>query len=251
MNAALILHAFSIQIAAVGFPVGDGVPGKWEELQSVFTLPDTSIYTLGAHLIVGGVLAMYLRFLYRWASPHTSADSIARVFPLLTMVTIAVIAIVKSSLALSLGLVGALSIVRFRAAIKDPEELVYLFLCIGVGLALGAEQLWIGLALVVVASLFALIFDRLRPGGRSSDAYLTIIGDAAQYFSDEQTSALEAVRQLCPRLTVQRCEVDGGEGQLRVRLHRLPRGAESRLVADLRQRLPECQIAYVNTESML
>ena len=49
--------------------------------------------------------------------------------------------IVKSSLALSLGLVGALSIVRFRAAIKEPEELVYLFLIIAIGLGCGANQL--------------------------------------------------------------------------------------------------------------
>ena len=46
----------------------------------------------------------------------------------------------KSSLALSLGLVGALSIVRFRTPIKEPEELAYLFICIAMGLGLGANQ---------------------------------------------------------------------------------------------------------------
>ena len=51
-----------------------------------------------------------------------------------------IIVTVKSSLALSLGLVGALSIVRFRAAIKEPEELVFLFLAISIGLVLGANQ---------------------------------------------------------------------------------------------------------------
>lgn len=49
-----------------------------------------------------------------------------------------VIFVVKSSLALSLGLVGALSIVRFRTPIKGPEELVYLFLSIAIGLGFGA-----------------------------------------------------------------------------------------------------------------
>ena len=92
-------------------------------------------------LAVGGLLAIYIRFLYRRCSSSASdTDSVSRVFPLLLMVTTAVIAVVQSSLALSLGLVGALSIVRFRAANKDPEELVYLFLCIAVGLALGAEN---------------------------------------------------------------------------------------------------------------
>ena len=48
--------------------------------------------------------------------------------------------IVKNSIALSLGLVGALSIVRFRAAIKEPEELTYLFLVIATGLGTGSGQ---------------------------------------------------------------------------------------------------------------
>jgi hypothetical protein len=61
-------------------------------------------------------------------------------FLLVAVATTLIITIVKSSLALSLGLVGALSIVRFRAAIKEPEELAYLFLAISVGLGLGAGQ---------------------------------------------------------------------------------------------------------------
>ena len=51
-----------------------------------------------------------------------------------------IITVVKSSLALSLGLVGALSIVRFRTPIKEPEELAYLFIAIAMGLGLGADQ---------------------------------------------------------------------------------------------------------------
>mgnify|MGYP001086895244 CR=1 FL=1 len=67
-----------------------------------------------------------------------------------------IITIVKSSIALSLGLVGALSIVRFRAAIKDPEELTYLFLIIGLGLATGANQIVI--AIVAFSSILVLLF---------------------------------------------------------------------------------------------
>ena len=51
----------------------------------------------------------------------------------LAIITTLVITVIKFSLALSLGLVGALSIVRFRAAIKEPEELVFLFLIISIG----------------------------------------------------------------------------------------------------------------------
>lgn len=67
-------------------------------------------------------------------------------FMILAFTTMLIITIVKSSLALSLGLVGALSIVRFRAAIKEPEELAFIFFSIAIGLGLGANQIPIVLA---------------------------------------------------------------------------------------------------------
>lgn len=64
----------------------------------------------------------------------------ANTFLLVTVCTTLIICIVRSSVTLSLGLVGALSIVRFRTAIKDPEELTHLFLCIAIGLGFGANE---------------------------------------------------------------------------------------------------------------
>ena len=74
-------------------------------------------------------------------------------FMMLAFTTMLVITIVKSSLALSLGLVGALSIVRFRAAIKEPEELSFLFFSISLGLGLGANQTF----LVIIAFIILMI----------------------------------------------------------------------------------------------
>jgi hypothetical protein len=68
---------------------------------------------------------------------------IGSIIPVLSTVVFLVIIVVKSSLALSLGLVGALSIVRFRTPIKEPEELVYLFLAIAIGLGYAAGQILI------------------------------------------------------------------------------------------------------------
>ena len=62
----------------------------------------------------------------------TGKMHIVSIIPILSTVVFLVIVVVKSSLALSLGLVGALSIVRFRTPIKEPEELVYLFLAIAI-----------------------------------------------------------------------------------------------------------------------
>jgi len=62
-------------------------------------------------------------------------------FILLSITITVVISIIKSSLALSLGLVGALSIVRFRTAIKEPTDLIFYFICIAIGLGCGSGQI--------------------------------------------------------------------------------------------------------------
>jgi hypothetical protein len=93
------------------------------------------------NLILSAVLALILSSIYvRYGNSLSNRRLFSRNFLLITMTTMLIISIVKSSLALSLGLVGALSIIRFRAAIKEPEELAYLFLAIGIGLGFGANQ---------------------------------------------------------------------------------------------------------------
>ena len=86
-------------------------------------------------------------------------------FLLLIPSMILIISIIKSSIALSLGLVGALSIVRFRTPIKEPEELLYIFIAIAVGLGLGANQVLptlIGFGVIALAFLpFALNKSRI------------------------------------------------------------------------------------------
>jgi hypothetical protein len=87
------------------------------------------------------ILGFVLRYFYLHKSNSLNGkNNIASILPLLTGIIFLVIVIVKSSLALSLGLVGALSIVRFRTPIKEPEELVYLFFAIAIGLGFGANQ---------------------------------------------------------------------------------------------------------------
>ncbi len=93
------------------------------------------------NILVVAFLVTLLRLYYvRFGNAISNRQKFASNFLPLALGTLLIIMIVKSSIALSLGLVGALSIVRFRAAIKDPEELTYLFIVIGIGLAGGANQ---------------------------------------------------------------------------------------------------------------
>jgi hypothetical protein len=88
----------------------------------------------------------------------TGKMHIGSVIPILSAVVFLVIVVVKSSLALSLGLVGALSIVRFRTPIKEPEELVYLFLAISIGLGYASGQILITTALALLILLIIRIW---------------------------------------------------------------------------------------------
>ncbi len=91
------------------------------------------------NLVLCMVLVSIVSWFYKKFSQSLGGKThIGSILPLIGLTVFLVITIVKSSLALSLGLVGALSIVRFRTPIKEPEELAYLFLTIGVGLGFGA-----------------------------------------------------------------------------------------------------------------
>ncbi len=113
------------------------------------------------------ILAIILEFTYiRAARTVSNRRQFAGTFLLIAFTTMLIISIVKSSLALSLGLVGALSIVRFRAAIKEPEELAYIFFAIALGLGLGANQTIVVLEAFVIAMF--ILWGRYLIKGKST-----------------------------------------------------------------------------------
>ncbi len=212
------------------------------------------LVVLAGYLVAGGLVGVYVRALYRrFAGTVSNRDSFSRSFPLLTLSTILVIFVVKSSLALSLGLVGALSIVRFRAAIKEPEELIYLFFCIATGLAIGAEYFAVAAVGTVVFTGFVIASHRAR--GRFSSTgdhslLLTISGEFSDVGSDSQ-GVLQLLGEVAGEFALQRFDVDGSSVQLRAVIE--PRGSDAvgSMMATLSERLPQCRISYVNLESLL
>ncbi len=131
-----------------------------DELLNQFELnpqENFSALTFLLNIIIAIILLFILSKLYvKYGNSISNREQLSRVFILVGVTTFIIISIVKSSLALSLGLVGALSIVRFRTAIKEPEELGFFFISIAVGLGMGANQFlptFIGfvlLALVII-----------------------------------------------------------------------------------------------------
>jgi len=118
------------------------------------------------NIIIVAILVSLLRIYYiHFGHAISNRRKFSNNFLPLALGTLLIIMIVKSSIALSLGLVGALSIVRFRAAIKDPEELTFLFITIGIGLAGGANQPV--LAIVAFVSIILILFFSRQFGNKA------------------------------------------------------------------------------------
>jgi hypothetical protein len=154
-----------------------------------------SLPAFALNLLLAAGLAYLLGLAYvRFGQALSNRRMFARNFLLLTVTTTLIISIVKSSLALSLGLVGALSIVRFRAAIKEPEELAFLFLTISLGLGLGANQPIATLAAFTLVLGLLAVRHWLHRRPDPPNLYLTVTSPAPQALSVGQVlEALTAV----------------------------------------------------------
>ena len=131
------------------------------------------------NLIFAFILSSVLAYFYvHYGTSLSNRKNFASNFILLTVTTMFIISVVKSSLALSLGLVGALSIVRFRTAIKEPEELAFLFICIAIGLGIGADQRVITLvAILGLLPIIVLRYKRKHAEHSGDNLFITISSD--------------------------------------------------------------------------
>ncbi len=208
-----------------------------------------SLTTLAINLLLSILLSTLLAWFYtQYGRSLSNRDRFAQTLPVLALTTALVISIVKSSLALSLGLVGALSIVRFRTAIKEPEELIYLFMAIAIGLGLGADQRLptILAILVILGYLFARTV--VTPRSMKNNLYLNVQ-------SAPTDNAFTRVNELLLK------HVKTAD------LRRLDRGASSfqmtyliacpndtvltALMDDMSVQLPDCEFSFVEQNNTL
>jgi hypothetical protein len=141
------------------------------------TVTDTpvALLPLVVNLLVGLLLSFVLRWHFvRYGTTLGNRREFGVNFALVMLPTTFVISIVKHALALALGLVAAVSIVRYRTPIKEPEELGYLFVAIACGLGLGANQT---VGTVVAFALILLVVTAMKRAAPRDDArslYLTV-----------------------------------------------------------------------------
>ncbi|MDJ0849928.1 MAG: DUF4956 domain-containing protein [Myxococcota bacterium] len=207
-----------------------------------------SLTALFVNLSVGVVLSAVLRWHFvRFAGTLANRTEFAQVFPFITLTTVLIITVVKSSLALSLGLVGALSIVRFRTPIKEPEELAYLFMAIAIGLGLGADQT----VPTVLASLLILaIVAAMRWQARDfeqKNLFLSISSPAGEANGEGFLQSLhDVVQRHSSTGDVRRVDVRDGAVEV-VYFLDLPGSANlTSLMDDLRGSFPRAGVTFID-----
>ena len=128
----------------------------------------------------------------------------------LTMITTLVILAVTSNVVLSLGMVGALSIVRFRAAIKEPMDIAFLFWSIAVGIVLAAGMIPLAVFGSVVIGLFLLVFANRKS---HMNPYIVVLRCAGH---DSEVMAMEFLEKQVQRMVVKNKTVRKEEIELNV-----------------------------------
>ncbi|HEY73851.1 MAG: DUF4956 domain-containing protein [Chloroflexi bacterium] len=220
-----------------------------DNLLDLATPAPLSLTTLAINLLLSIILASALAWFYtQHGKSLSNRAKFAQTLPVLAMTTVLIISIVKSSLALSLGLVGALSIVRFRTAIKEPEELLYLFMAITIGLGMGADQRLptILATLVILGYLLARTF--LMPRPTKSNLYLNVMAPVSD-------SSFAQINQLLLKhvenADLRRLDRSSSTLQATYLIFCPNDEALVSLMDDLSGQIPACELSFVEQDNTL
>ena len=183
-----------------------------------------------------------------WGASLSNRRAFAANFLLITVTTTFIILVVRSSVALSLGLVGALSIVRFRAAIKEPEELAYLFFAIGLGIGLGDNQRLLTTLALVAGLILVGVMHFFRRGPADVNLHLTVASSGQAHV--ELDRVLETLKAHCTKMRFMRFDESGErmETSFLVELRRLEDLQAARDA--LRQLSPGLEITFLDNRGV-
>lgn len=174
-----------------------------------YTSEAVTVPHAAAVLFITAVIAFYIFMVYRLVTRKTFYSKNFNIsLAVIAVITAAIILAIQSSIVISLGMVGALSIVRFRTAVKEPMDLCFLFWAIAVGICCGAHMTEVALVLSVVLTILVLALDRL-PIGR---APMILVANLET--SEREPDLLNKVREYCKyykvkarNITADRCNM--------------------------------------------
>lgn len=178
-----------------------------------FTRYDATPENIIVVFLIASIFAMYIFFAYRLLTRRTFySKSFNIALPALVLITAGVILTIQSSVVISLGMVGALSIVRFRTAIKDPMDLVFLFWAISTGIICGAGLAQISCVLAFILTVALFVLDRLPVA--KAPKILMVSGNSYEL----EKSIMALVQKYCKTFVVKSRALSNGKINLVVEI---------------------------------
>ncbi len=160
-----------------------------------FNYTDLSTSRIIITLVITFAIALYIFFVYKMI---TKSDFYFKNFnvsmAIISVVTAGIVLAMQSSVVISLGMVGALSIVRFRTAIKDPMDLLFLFWSIGTGIICGAGLFEMAIIMAVIVTIGILCLDMLP---MKKSPYIVIVNANDKAVEEEISALMKDKKAVC------------------------------------------------------
>ncbi len=167
----------------------DILKDSFVELMPASINPISLLLTLGVALLVGmGIFLIYRRYFVGVVYDHAYNMSLV----IMTVLTSLIIVTISANVALSLGMVGALSIIRYRTAVKNPLDLMFMFWAIASGIAIGAQYYIVGIVSFPVVALIFCVLYRFK--GATKTFVLVVNYDSDQQTEEEIRRRLSEVK---------------------------------------------------------
>ncbi len=154
---------------------------NFANLFSSQTIAPTAFLTVLFSLVLALLAGLFIAFIYKMNYRGVMySNNFALTLVMMTLITCPVVMCIRESIQLSMGMVGALSIVRFRTAVKDPLDTAYMFWALTMGILLGAGQFFLTACAVVGIGLLLTLLVKIQSKGANSYLLVVRMGDAAE-----------------------------------------------------------------------
>ena len=177
------------------------------------TITPASWLTIVFSLVLAFAVGLFIAFVYRKNYRGVMySNNFVLTLVMMTLITCPVVMCIKESIQLSMGMVGALSIVRFRTAVKEPLDTAYMFWALTMGILLGAGQFFLTAVTVVGIAILLTVLVRIQSGKLNS--YLLVVRGALGALDSSKLEKMLADKKRIRRSKLRMRSLNGGEEEL-------------------------------------
>ena len=164
----------------------------FSNLFSSQTITPASFPTILVSLVLALAVGLFIAWIYRRNYRGVMfSNNFTLTLVMMTLITCPVVMCIRESIQLSMGMVGALSIVRFRTAVKDPLDTAYMFWALTMGILLGAGQFFLTACAVVGIGLLLTVLVHVQSKGLNSYLLVVRMGEEAERAANQLVNGLK------------------------------------------------------------